>query len=293
MGAVKMDNYSSENLSKHPGKKAASGTGQGAGDATDRSSQTRPVMKPDVPVSTPPGPVSATPPAQPAGAGIPPRPRRAARQRRRPGYQQRATPVEQSFEAVGVVGPPPPQMRRRDVRGSGLYFPWWSLVVMVGFVGAVAVGMVLVFASMSETQVLGDQPPRVQIMTSPPTLSQDFLPGAAPGDAQPAYWPTPIPQIQPTATVPLPTPVPSLTLPPGDFSVGILVEVVGVGASGLNIRSAPGGTIRFVAREGEAFLIVDGPQTSGDFEWWRLEDPNDPNRFGWAARNYLTSTSQQ
>jgi len=171
-----------------------------------------------------------------------------------------------------------------------LYFPWWSLLVLIGVVGIVTLGLVLALSAMMEPNIPGDQPPRVQIITAQPTLSQDFL--AAPAQdsgANQALWPTPIRPAQPTATLPLPTPVPSPTLPPGDFAIGVLVRVVGVGSSGLNIRSSPGysGTPRFLAAEDEVFAVVDGPQTIDGLEWWRVEDPEDPQRFGWAARNYL------
>jgi hypothetical protein len=161
---------------------------------------------------------------------------------------------------------------------------------MVVIVGSLAFGMVFVFAALSEPQTPGDQPPRIQIITSQPTLSQDFGAGASSNQGQGDFWPTPIPQAQPTATVPLPTPVPSPSLPPGNFVIGARVMVVGVGTSGLNVRSAPGlaGTPLFLAVDDEVYALVDGPQTADGLEWWKIEDPNDPSRVGWAARNYLT-----
>ncbi|MGQ9848520.1 MAG: SH3 domain-containing protein [Aggregatilineaceae bacterium] len=171
-----------------------------------------------------------------------------------------------------------------------MYFPWWSLLILVGVVAVVTLGIVLAFSVLMEPQTPGDQAPRVQIITAQPTLSQDFL-GAPAQDnsANPALWPTPIRPAVSTATLALPTPIPSPTLPPGDLIIGVLVKVVGVGTSGLNIRSSPGysGTPRFLAAEGEVFAIVDGPQTIDGLEWWRVEDPDDSQRFGWAARNYL------
>lgn len=162
-------------------------------------------------------------------------------------------------------------------------------------VGMIALGLVFAFTEMSEPQTPGNQPPRVQVVTSPPTLNQVFAaqPGQQPGAEQP-LWPTAIPQAFPTATIPLPTPAPSPTLPPGELGIGISVQVVGVGPSGLNMRSAPGlqGTPRFLAADGELFVIVDGPQSVDDMEWWRLEDPNDSSRFGWAARNFFMTAVQ-
>jgi hypothetical protein len=155
---------------------------------------------------------------------------------------------------------------------------------MIAIVGAVALGMLYAVTGLDDARVPGDQPPQVEIITAPPTLSQDF--------AQPnaGAYPTRIPQAYPSPTIPLPTPIPSPSLPPGDFIIGARVQVVGVESSGLNIRSSPGygGTPRFLAYDSDFFVLVEGPQTADGLEWWRIEDPDDPSRFGWAARNYLT-----
>jgi hypothetical protein len=169
-------------------------------------------------------------------------------------------------------------------------------VIMVVMVGGVAFGLLYAVAELSQPQTPGNQAPRVEVYTSPPTLSQDFAPGeGAAGAPQPGFGsnPTQIPQAFPTSTVPLPTPVPSPSLPPGEFVIGAQVQVVGVGGSGLNVRITPGytGTPRFLAFDEEVFVLVDGPQDADGLEWWRIEDPNDPSRFGWAARNYLMVVS--
>lgn len=198
--------------------------------------------------------------------------------------------------AYPVGTPPAVQPRRRQPRSappseSGLYLPWWSLVIMVGVVGVLAFGLLLAFTELAAPQTPGDQAPRVQVITSQPTLSQDFSGGAP---AQPQFWPTAIPQAQPTATVPLPTPIPSPSLPPGQFDIGAQVQVVGVDTNGLNVRAAPGysGSLLFLGIENEIFVIVGGPQSADDLEWWKIQDPDDPDRTGWAARNYLMAISQ-
>jgi hypothetical protein len=169
--------------------------------------------------------------------------------------------------------------------------PWWSLILLVGIVGGLAFGLLLVFSELSQPQTPGNQPPRVQVITSQPTLSENFAGNTGQGGQ---YWPTAIPMAVPTATLPLPTPAPSPTLPPGQFAIGVTVQVVGVDLSGLKVRESPGydGTLRFLAAEGDSFVLVDGPQTVDDLEWWRLEDPNDASRYGWAARNFLMVGSQ-
>lgn len=193
--------------------------------------------------------------------------------------------------APDQYAPPPSAYNRRPTRKSesGWYLPWWSLLIMVGVVGTVAISLLFALSGLIEPQTPGNQTPRVRVVTSQPTLSQDFAAGGALQNTNP----TSIPQALPTATVPLPTPVPSPSLPPGEFAIGASVTVVGVGSSGLNIRSTPGleGSPRFLAYDEEIFMLVDGPQTADDLEWWRIEDPNDANRYGWAARNFLTVTS--
>ena len=73
------------------------------------------------------------------------------------------------------------------------------------------------------------------------------------------------------------------------LSVGTVVEVYDTGTTGLSVRPQPGtgGYLNFVAREGERFVIVDGPDSRNDYVWWKLESVNDPDRSGWAASDYL------
>lgn len=254
------------------------------GDETERSEHTRRL------------PASSMPPVQqpqPAAS--------AARRRQQPRRDvQRAAASPPPTQPGAYPLPADPYYVSRRVpqrpavlpRDSGLYFPWWSLVLMVALVGTAALGVVLIFDRLSEPQTPGNQPPRIQMITSQPTLSQDFA--AAPAQGQPGLWPTPIPQAQPSPTVPLPTPVPSPSLPPGEFAIGARVQVIGVGTNGLNVRGSPGydGLPRFLAYDEDIFVLVDGPQTADGLEWWRIEDANDSSRFGWAARNYLMVASQ-
>lgn len=255
-------------------------------DETEQSDRTRPVRQP-----------AARLPGARAAAGRPPAPNanRQAPQRRSTRQPPRSYAGRAGAARVPAAVPPAqpsPNVPSLSMPSqSGLYLPWWSLVVMVAVVGGLAFGLVLMFDEFSEPQTLGDQAPRIQVITSQPTLSQDFVDSGGSNPNQPQFWPTAIPQFQPEATVPLPTPQPSPSLPPGDFAIGGRVSVVGVGASGLNVRSAPGyaGTPLFLAYEDDVFALVDGPQNADGLEWWKLEDPNDPSRVGWAARNYLTT----
>ena len=167
---------------------------------------------------------------------------------------------------------------RRDKASSGLYLPWWSLVIMLVFVGCAAFGMLLVVSSLQNNGAAGGQTPLVIVITSTFTVG-------------PPASPTPLPQ-KPTLTPspPLPTIPPSQTLPPGNFAVGSTVQVIGVGPSGLNVRSAPGvgSTVKFLAHDGDVYTLKDGPQTASSDEWWFIQDANDSTRGGWASRRFLT-----
>jgi len=264
--------------------------GGAAADATKPTDATRATSE------LPPTPPATPTPARTGAAG---RARqRAARRKRRTAPVAAVPPPPPASQPVAYPPPVAPVRRTRrratPPSESGLYLPWWSLVVMVGVVGALAFGILFAAMALVQPAALGDQTPQVLVVTAPPTLSQDFGAPGGPAAAPPgaAAWPTPIPQLQPTATLPLPTPVPSPTLPPGNFAVGVTVRVVGVETSGLNVRAAPGleAQVRFQALEGETFAVTEGPQQVDGFEWWRLEAPDDPNRFGWAVRNYLMAT---
>lgn len=73
------------------------------------------------------------------------------------------------------------------------------------------------------------------------------------------------------------------------LSVGSIVEVYGTEDTGLSVRPQPGtgGYLNFVAREGERFKIIDGPDSRNGYLWWKLESLIDPDRNGWAASEFL------
>jgi hypothetical protein len=255
---------------------------QPSADATERADHTRRVAPPPPPTQVRPD----------------------SRQRRpstgRAGYRPPPEPAAPPPSAAYPVQPyqPAASRRRRPPRStppseSGLYLPWWSLVVMVVVVGVIAFGLLFAFTVISEPTTPGDQAPRVQVITAQPTLSQDFAAENSGADQQ-QFWPTAIPQAQPSATVALPTFAASPSLPPGKFDIGTTVQVVGVDVNGLNVRSAPGysGSRLFLALENDTFVVVGGPQTADGLEWWKIQDPDDSARVGWAARNYLMGVSQ-
>jgi uncharacterized protein YraI len=64
---------------------------------------------------------------------------------------------------------------------------------------------------------------------------------------------------------------------------------VGVGGSGLNVRSGPGKQFnaKFLAYDGQKYVVKDGPQFASDEEWYLIEDASNPNNAGWASRRFL------
>jgi len=260
-------------------------------DSTGFADRTRPFVQP------PP----AAPRARPVETASPPFARQTAppaRGRAESGTRRGYAPPPSSGLQPPVPAPAPARRRPRrpatPPSESGFYLPWWSLVVMVGVVGLVALGVVTALSALTQPAALGDQPPQVQVITSQPTLSQDFAPGAPAAAQTQGFWPTAIRPAMPTPTVALPTLGATPTLPPGEFALGVRVEVVGVGGNGLNVRpsSGLGGDPLFLAHEGDTFTIVGGPESGDGLEWWKLEDTQDSARVGWAARNYLTVVSQ-
>jgi hypothetical protein len=174
--------------------------------------------------------------------------------------------------------PPAPAKSKRE---SGLYLPWWSLLIMLVFVGCAAVGALLVVNSIGGTAPAGGQTPIVIVITSTFTVGP------------PASY-TPIPQAATiTPTKPLPTIPPTASLPPGVFAIGETVKVIGVGLNGLNVRAGPGTdqTIKFRASDDELFVLKEGPQTASGEEWWFIEDTKDKTKNGWASRRFLTVIS--
>src|SRR5215813_9203675 len=168
-----------------------------------------------------------------------------------------------------------------DKSRSGLYLPWWSLLLLLAFVGCAAFGVLLLVNSMEYSGTSGGQTPIVVVITATFTVG-------------PPASPTPIPQ-KPTLTPspPLPTIPPTLTLPPGNFAIGEIVVVVGTGDSGLNVRSAPSttGTVKFRAHDGESYILRDGPQQASGEEWWLIADQADSTKSGWASRRFLSIQS--
>lgn len=106
--------------------------------------------------------------------------------------------------------------------------------------------------------------PIVQVITAP-TLTQ--VPTA--------------PSQQPTTELVLPG---SMSLAPGT-----IVEITGTEGAGLRVRQDAGTSADalFLARDGERYVIKEGPKHVDDIFWYRIENTEDSTKKGWAAADYL------
>lgn len=140
--------------------------------------------------------------------------------------------------------------------------------------GAV-LGLLLAGALLLFTRLLGGTPE-----AAPPVLTVIPLPSATP-----TFTPTTPPtQAPPQAETPLPEA--SGARP---FSPGQLVLISGTGGEGLRLREAPGldSPVRLVALESEVFEVIEGPIPADGYHWWRLTNPYDRSKEGWAADLFL------
>lgn len=216
-------------------------------------------------------------------------------------YQPRHKPVvEQS--------PPPPPARaayaeyarkpkRRRKSDSGLYLPWWSLVLLIMVVGVGAFGLLYIVLNEGGGLNPGDQTPRFVVVTRSDqnTISNNTgnnvintgPPGSVPTTLAPIA--TAVPIAEPTIT------------PPGVTTgcpLDSIVEVVGVAPAPLLIRPEPRQSDDWTSQavEGEQLKIVGGPETSagvsGTLEWCRVEGVTNQVHSGWAARSYLVIVSE-
>jgi len=117
------------------------------------------------------------------------------------------------------------------------------------------------------------------------------------GGAPPKATATPVRSATPWPTVtvmvvtaPTQSPAPAATATvanPTEIAVGARVQVTGTGGSKLRIRQNPG-TDTVVVKlvpDGSLFVVVGGPQESGGYTWWKVDDQ--AGTVGWAASTYL------
>lgn len=218
-------------------------------------------------------------------------------------YQE--PPQQQPRVHPAPVAPPPPRVqatppRRPSKSDSGLYLPWWSLVILIVAAGAGAFGLLYVVLNIGQGLIPGDQTPQVIVVTN--ALQPNINTGGA--SANPTAFVTPggIPTVAIVAPTAVPFAAPTETSLPGVTTGCPLnqeVEVIGTGGLPLLIRTGPSQNdpIQGQAAEGERMRIVDGPQTTTGvdgipIEFCKIEGITVPSRLGWAAREYLGTVAE-
>lgn len=199
-----------------------------------------------------------------------------------------------------LQGPNPPpaysprprrQARSKNPKDSALYLPWWSIALMLLGVIIISFGFVGGVISLGGSGgFLAEPSPIILIVTAEQSVLNQASSQSNPqapsteiisGQNAPTNLELSGPTLAPVQLSPTPAPV----------RIGSVVAVEGVDLDTLNVRSSASLTessVLFRAQEGEIFNIVDGPEQSSGFTWWRIQDPNDVNRVGWAVSNFLT-----
>jgi hypothetical protein len=111
-----------------------------------------------------------------------------------------------------------------------------------------------------------------------PTIPPEFDPNV--GGVRPSTLQLSGPTLVPVSLSPTPQPI----------TLGGQIRVIDVGIQQLNVRDRAGtreSTVVFRAEEGTIFTVVGGPEQADGLTWWRIQDPENETRAGWAAANYL------
>lgn len=121
--------------------------------------------------------------------------------------------------------------------------------------------------------------------------------GGAPEPPAPELTVIPLPSATATpmsTNPPTTAPTPAETAPPDasgarPFRPGELVLISGTGGEGLRLREAPSlnAAVRLVALESEVFEVIEGPVAADGYHWWRVTNPYDRSKEGWAADRFL------
>ncbi len=185
----------------------------------------------------------------------------------------------------------PHRGRARRRRDRGYTPPWWSLLLVILFVLMTVAGIVVVVVNLGGNEAPEKAP---QIIVSSPIPTE--RPASFPlSPASPTIPPEVDPNVIGFTAQPLALAGPTLeaivfTPTPQLITIGSRVVVLDVAPDQLNVRDNPGVTgtsIIFQAEELSEFVVVDGPRQADGLTWWRVEDPLNTSRAGWAASNYL------
>jgi hypothetical protein len=184
----------------------------------------------------------------------------------------------------------PPRPPQPDQDRSGLVVPWWGFVIVILAVAAITCGMWYVVLSNKGVASTGlsSPTPIFVVITNTPTLG-----ASAPEEAL-EESPTAtleVSETTPTEETP-PTEEPSDGNPGTPIQIGDKIVINGTEGSGLAVRQGPGleYTYFFVANDGEAYTVEDGPRVMDDYIWWYIVDPEDEDRSGWAVEDFMEVT---
>lgn len=177
---------------------------------------------------------------------------------------------------------------RDDAASATMLPPWWAFMIMLVLVGGAVIGLVVLVLALGG-RVPPAAPPRLEVITADTTQLARLSVAAALTPAASLEPITGRPQVTFQMSGPvLPTPV--LTPTPEIIAIGKTIIVIDVGAQQLNVRDRAGvngTTIVFRAPEQSQFVIAEGPVQADGLTWWRIQDPTNATRTGWAASNYL------
>lgn len=209
------------------------------------------------------------------------------RTKQQQAVKQKQQQVQNRRQAPQGYRPRPP--RHSEQKGS-LYLPCWSIALMLFAVLIVSFAIVGAIYLLGASGVgLGNPTPIIRIITAAPPESQQVLqPTVQAPSTQVISGQNPPSNLQlqgPTLEAIQFTPTPA------SIRIGSRVVVEGVDVETLNVRDSAAineQNINFRAFEGETFIVVEGSAQGSGFTWWRIQDPDDPTRVGWAVSNYLT-----
>lgn len=153
---------------------------------------------------------------------------------------------------------------------------WLGLGVLVTIVGLTIAGILLAIFLFRQPLQVSLPTPTIIRLTAAPGMSATVTPRLP--------TPTPIPTFTPPAT-------PDLSIAPEAITVGYYAAVANTENIGVSLRGGPStDNIRLeLVPEGEALLVIGGPEEGSGFIWWqvRLADGTE----GWVAGDFLVPSA--
>ena len=185
-------------------------------------------------------------------------------------YEQPPDPRETSLNQ---------QRKRRQRRDTAEPIPW----LWLGLGVIVTIAAIIFSLSLANT-FLARPPLSVSVGATPTIIYLTAPPSPVPSPTRILPTPTPIPTLTPI-------PTPNRATPPPQVQVDFFAEVANTDGIGVVVRGGPNvSNIQItLADEGTVILVIGGPETGGDFEWWqvRLADSTE----GWVAAQFLEPAS--